>query len=576
MQDHELYRRILGIETPWQVERVELKLEAGEVHVHLCHKDEKEWACPECGRMCRLYEHQPERQWRHLDTCQYQTILHAEPPRSECGEHGVGVVKLPWAEPGSNCTAQQNAADNGNILQILDLLNSNNTQSFSYDNLNRLATFSNGGGNMQQTYTIDPWGNLIQSGTLSSGLSFSGATTNRDTSGTLSFDNDGNVIAWNNYYGGNTTNYFTYDPEGRILSVDNGAATYTYNPEGDRVRKDSGGAWTEYLYFNGMPLTELDSNANWTDYIFANGTRLAQAGSSNPTNPSASTSYYSSDQIGSTRIMTDGSGNVISANEFYPFGQGPEPTSSNHYLFTGKERDSESGNDYFGARYYGSSMGRFLSPDWSEEPDTVPYAEFENPQTLNLYSYGNNNPLLNNDPDGHSVNVCTNDANGNQQCTLLSNEQYEASQQGNGSLNVPTLDQVGNNQTNGTFNATAITDANGNTVGTATYSPDNPGIDPFVGNNMAGYQQLSNTSKVVTAGTAIYAGVYGAAFLGPEAVAGIARFANTLRAGMTIGGYILSQHAVEQAEERGVTLSEIEDAVQGVAKGTLRMGGTLL
>ena len=105
MQDHELYRRILGIESPWQVERVELKLESGEVHVYLGHGEVRQWPCPECGKTCRQYDHQPERRWRHLDTCQYQTILHAEPPRSECGEHGVRVVKLPWAEPGSHFTA---------------------------------------------------------------------------------------------------------------------------------------------------------------------------------------------------------------------------------------------------------------------------------------------------------------------------------------------------------------------------------------------------------------------------------------------------------------------------------------
>ena len=105
MQDHELYRRILGIESPWKVERVELKLESGEVHVYLDHGEVRQWPCPECGKTCRQYDHQPERQWRHLDTCQYQTILHAEPPRSECGEHGVRVVKLSWAEPGSHFTA---------------------------------------------------------------------------------------------------------------------------------------------------------------------------------------------------------------------------------------------------------------------------------------------------------------------------------------------------------------------------------------------------------------------------------------------------------------------------------------
>jgi RHS repeat-associated protein len=74
------------------------------------------------------------------------------------------------------------------------------------------------------------------------------------------------------------------------------------------------------------------------------------------------------------------------------------------YHFTGKERDSESGNDYFGARYYSSNMGRFLSPDWAakeEGSDPVPYADLENPQTLNLYEYVRNNPLSKNDPDGH-------------------------------------------------------------------------------------------------------------------------------------------------------------------------------
>lgn len=57
------------------------------------------------GIECKLHDHQPERQWRHLDTCHYQTILHAKPPRVECGEHGVRVIKLPWSEPSSRFTA---------------------------------------------------------------------------------------------------------------------------------------------------------------------------------------------------------------------------------------------------------------------------------------------------------------------------------------------------------------------------------------------------------------------------------------------------------------------------------------
>jgi transposase len=105
MEDRELYRRILGIESPWQVSSVDLQLPSREVHVYLSHEDLAHWPCPECGAPCKLYDHQPERQWRHLDTCQYHTILHAEPPRSQCPTHGVRVVKLPWAEPSSRFTA---------------------------------------------------------------------------------------------------------------------------------------------------------------------------------------------------------------------------------------------------------------------------------------------------------------------------------------------------------------------------------------------------------------------------------------------------------------------------------------
>jgi len=70
--------------------------------------------------------------------------------------------------------------------------------------------------------------------------------------------------------------------------------------------------------------------------------------------------------------------------------------------YTGKERDTESGNDYFGARYYNSATGRFLSPDWSAKVQPVPYAKLDNPQSLNLYSYVGNNPLSRTDPTGHA------------------------------------------------------------------------------------------------------------------------------------------------------------------------------
>ena len=105
MQDRELYRQILGIESPWKVEHVELRRADGEVHVFLEHDEQVRWPCPQCSTECTLHDHQPQRRWRHLDTCQYRTILHASPPRSDCPEHGALTVKLPWAEPSSRFTA---------------------------------------------------------------------------------------------------------------------------------------------------------------------------------------------------------------------------------------------------------------------------------------------------------------------------------------------------------------------------------------------------------------------------------------------------------------------------------------
>jgi transposase len=96
MQNRELYARILVITDPWQVERVDLKLEIGEVHIVLGHAADLLCPCPECGAMCALHDHQPDRQWRHLDTCQYRTILRAAPPRSNCPEHGaIHIIFMP-------------------------------------------------------------------------------------------------------------------------------------------------------------------------------------------------------------------------------------------------------------------------------------------------------------------------------------------------------------------------------------------------------------------------------------------------------------------------------------------------
>lgn len=103
MRDKELYQKILGIEEPWKVRDVELDGARGEVRVLLEHRGGR-LACPECGAPCAGYDARPRR-WRHLDTCQYRTILMARVPRVECPEHGVLQVRVPWGEPGSRFTA---------------------------------------------------------------------------------------------------------------------------------------------------------------------------------------------------------------------------------------------------------------------------------------------------------------------------------------------------------------------------------------------------------------------------------------------------------------------------------------
>lgn len=104
MRDKDLYAQILGIKSPWQVSGVELDLSEGEVTVHVERQSRAKSCCPSCGKESPGYDSRPRR-WRHLDTCQYKTILAADVPRVECEEHGVVTISVPWAEPGSGFTA---------------------------------------------------------------------------------------------------------------------------------------------------------------------------------------------------------------------------------------------------------------------------------------------------------------------------------------------------------------------------------------------------------------------------------------------------------------------------------------
>jgi RHS repeat-associated protein len=119
--------------------------------------------------------------------------------------------------------------------------------------------------------------------------------------------------------------------------------------------------------------------------------------------PQAEVVYYHTDAIGSVRMVTDANGAVVARYDYLPFGElwpaSPPNANPDVRQFTGKERDAETGLDYFGARYMRAQSGRFLAIDPVFSFD----AALSNPQLWNRYAYVANNPFRFVDPDGRQV-----------------------------------------------------------------------------------------------------------------------------------------------------------------------------
>jgi RHS repeat-associated protein len=296
-------------------------------------------------------------------------------------------------------------SDNGNVWNIYNYRDHSRDQAFSYDALNRLTSAQNAGTDCTantlngkteywgNNYSYDAWGNLISKVITKCRAENLTVTplSNNQLSG-YGYDAAGNMIS-------DPTEglSFSYDPENRIT----GAAgyTYTYDANGNRVSKSNGTSGT--LYWNMLPGIVAESDLNGvlkSEYVFFNGQRVARRDSA-----TGSVEYYFSDSLKTAAVITDSSGNIKSESDYYPWGGELQYTNSdaNHYKFTGKERDSESNLDYFGARYYSSGLSRFLRADWAASPAAIPYAELADPQSLNLYSYVRNRPTVMVDPDGH-------------------------------------------------------------------------------------------------------------------------------------------------------------------------------
>lgn len=104
MRDKDLYGQVLGLVKPWKVKEVKLSMEEQKVEIWVEWPKGKKVACPECRELCTIHDHREERSWRHLDTCQFKTIIHCRIPRAKCPSHGINTIKVAWAEPHSRFT----------------------------------------------------------------------------------------------------------------------------------------------------------------------------------------------------------------------------------------------------------------------------------------------------------------------------------------------------------------------------------------------------------------------------------------------------------------------------------------
>jgi RHS repeat-associated protein len=316
------------------------------------------------------------------------------------------------------------ADNNGNVISQTVQRSGvpNVTQTFEYDNVNRLKKAISSTTGWAQEFSYDPWGNRAQ---ISSGpgpetpvpADLAGTTNNRVNN--WKYDPAGNLIGIPSTPGStnrascvNTTIVGTgpmlrtscYDAEGRMTSVtdlNSTKTTYAYDSEGRRIQKVNQADTTTYVYdAMGQLAAEYGGRAALPDET---GTR-----------------YLFGDHLGSTRLTVKGDGTGAKSLDYLPFGEeiggGSYPVVGGGMpvKFTGKERDAETGLDYMLARYYSAGQGRFTSPDeWAGgivdaysggaigKPGPLPYADISDPQTINKYAYVRNNPLRYTDPTGH-------------------------------------------------------------------------------------------------------------------------------------------------------------------------------
>jgi RHS repeat-associated protein len=293
-----------------------------------------------------------------------------------------GRLRLTGIADGSvyNLTIPTNGgyAPDSNILAANDSVNGNWT--YGYDAFNRLTGAAATG--QAYTYAYDRFGNRWQqNGPHSSQPGFDANNHMLPGLG-VTYDAAGNTT-------NDGTTAYTYDAENHIVTAVNptfGTSSYVYDANGKRVEKTTtAGGTVDFLYdVAGHEIAQINSTSTWTrGEVYVGSRHLATLNNN--------TTYYShADWLGTERARSTGAGALYESCTSLPFGDwltctGGDPSPMH---FTGKEHDNETALDNFGARYNSSQYGRFMSPDPKHDS-----AVAANPQTLNRYSYGLNNPI---------------------------------------------------------------------------------------------------------------------------------------------------------------------------------------
>jgi RHS repeat-associated protein len=336
--------------------------------------------------------------WSYDNRLRVTSYTNKSSPTSSIVNYGYSVT---WGPTGNIHTSTETS---GNLTW---------TWNDSFDNLNRLVAVTSAQLAQGCLDAYDSYGNRISQepyggagySCAPSSLSFTGngAGNNNRIDG-YCYDAAGNLLDEGPCpVSGNHT--FTYDAEGRIATALNGNIVNTYGADGQRTTMQLSGQANNFVYdFDSSIVSHYIGNSfnSQQQDVWINGEHFGFF-TAPPTGSSASPvlTLSATDWLGTERIRTDAANNLQATFCNLPFGDGmttcygTDPSPQDTTNFTGKERDAETGLDYFGARYYASTMGRWMSPDPS-----MMGAILELPQTWNKYNYVYNNPLHGTDPDG--------------------------------------------------------------------------------------------------------------------------------------------------------------------------------